>query len=454
MRSTDHEVIVIGGGYAGLAAALVLHDAGCDVAVLEARSRVGGRVHTDVVAVDGIGDVPLDLGGMWVGATHDRFRALLARFEIDTFPTPARGRSAWWDASASRLRSARLLPAPLSAAPAAALALGRIGHLARRVPAGEPWRMPHAQRWDAVTVADWLRRRVPNRHARAVLDAALVASFSVEMSQVSMFVLLAAVAECGGLSALLGTEGGAQQDLVVGGADLASRRVAETLGDRVTLEERVGAIRAGDGLVEVAGSRETRTARRVIVALPPGIVAGLDWGTMLPGWRRSLLARAPMGTVTKVLAVYERPFWLDAGWSGEVIDAHGPVSSAFDATQPGGAPVLASLTCGRRSVALARLTSEERQARIIEAFVNWFGPAAAAPSHIVDRSWENELHSGGGYSAVPVPGAALDTQGLAESIGPVHFAGTETAERHSGYIDGAISSGERAAAAVLAELGD
>ena len=450
----DHEVIVIGGGYAGLVAALAVRDAGRDVVVLEARARVGGRVHTEAVGVDGVGDVRLDLGGMWVGATHDRFRALLSRFAIETFATPEHGRSAWWDASAEQLRATRVVPAPLSAAPAAALAVGRIDQLARRVPAGEPRRMPDALRWDSVTVADWLRRRVPNRHARATLDSSLVTSFSVEMSQVSMFTLLATVAESGGLLALLGTEGGAQQDLVRGGADAAARRVAQALGDRVILEVPVGAVRAGNGGVEVVGCDGTRTARRVIVALPPGIVAGLDWGPMLPGSRRSLLARTPMGTVTKVLAVYERPFWRDAGWSGEVVDADGPVTSAFDATEPGGAPVLASLTCGRRSVALADLTSEERRARVIEAFVTWFGSAAAAPRHVVDRSWENEPHSGGGYSAVPVPGAALDTLDLAAPIGRIHFAGTETAARHAGYIDGAISSGERAAAAVLAELED
>ena len=79
----EADVVVIGAGYAGLAAALALADSGRSVVVLEARDRVGGRVRTD--NVDG---VPLDLGGMWLGAGHERFAAMAARFEARTFPTP------------------------------------------------------------------------------------------------------------------------------------------------------------------------------------------------------------------------------------------------------------------------------------------------------------------------------------------------------------------------------
>lgn len=443
------EALVIGAGYAGLASALALHDAGRDLVVLEARDRVGGRVHTE--HHDG---APLDLGGMWVGATHDRFRALLARFGIGTFPTPEHGHAGWWDQDAGMLRRAHLVPAPWSAIPAAAAAVARIEQLSRRVPVDEPWRMPAADRWDAVTVADWIRRRVPSKEARALLDSALLSSLSVDLSQVSMLALCTSAADAGGLLRLLGTHGGAQQDLVVGGADTAARSAAEMLGDRVRLTTPVRSLRLdGDG-VHVETDDGSWSARVAVVALPPPHVASLQWQPNLPAQRRQLLARQPMGSVTKLLAVYDTPFWRDAGWSGEAVDAHGPITTAFDATQPGGPPVLASLTCGRRSVALAELSSDERRAMILGVFADWFGPDAAQPRSVVDRSWENERWSGGGYSAIPVPGSLTAAMAqFAEPVGPVHFAGTETAARSGGFIDGAIASGERAAVEILRRLG-
>lgn len=60
-------VIVIGAGVSGLAAAKTLHEAGVDVTVLEARQRIGGRVHNDR---DTFG-VPVELGAQYVQGTHN-----------------------------------------------------------------------------------------------------------------------------------------------------------------------------------------------------------------------------------------------------------------------------------------------------------------------------------------------------------------------------------------------
>lgn len=191
-QSDGTDVVIVGAGYAGLMAALALHDAGRSVVVLEARDRVGGRVHTE--HHDG---VPLDLGGMWVGATHERFRSLLSRFDIATFPTPEFGVSGWWDPHTHSLRPTRIVPAPWHAVPSVAAAVAQIEMLARRAMAAAPAGHPGTDRWDAVTIADWLRRRVPGPAARSMLESTLVTSFSVELSQVSMRSLFSAVTDAG-----------------------------------------------------------------------------------------------------------------------------------------------------------------------------------------------------------------------------------------------------------------
>lgn len=445
--TTDTEVIVIGAGYAGLAAALGLIDRGCDVVVLEARDRVGGRVWTH----HGDG-VPLDLGGMWVGVGHSHFRALLYRFGLTTFPTPTYGHAAWWDESSGKIRRARPLPLPATAFPFATAALLHAEWLVRRASV-KGRSKDRADRLDGVTVADWLRRWVPSRRARATIETALVLLYSTELTQVSMRTLVSMADQPGGLLAELGTDGGAQQDLVVGGADASALKIAALLGSRLRLATPAREIHHDLAGVRVVTEDATIAARHVVVALPPPRVGELAWKPGLPPWRANLIARMPMGSVTKLLAVYDCPFWRDGGWSGEALDPHGSVSSAFDVSPPGGPGVLASLTCGAKSVELASLPADVRQDRILEAMSKWFGPAARQPRAVVNVSWENEVYSGGGYSAVPIPGTWQQAQRVAEPLGRVHFAGTETAARFAGYIDGAISSGERAAQDVLAQLG-
>ncbi len=441
------EVVIIGAGYAGLAAALHLVDHGVDIAVLEARNRVGGRVWTcrdDVV--------PLDLGGMWVGALHTRFRSLLHRFALDTFPTPAFGSQAWWDERSNRLRRAQGLPLPLQTLPAAAIGLLRAEWLARRMgtPGSTATRMDYL---DRMTVADWLDRWVLSRRARAILEVAIGMEFCTELSQVSMHTFVSWAAGEGGLLAgFSAEEGGAQQDLIAQGADAAALQIAMLLGSRLRLDSPVVAIEHVGDRVQVSTQDSSIMTSRVIVALPPAHVAAIRWNPLLPAWRQHLLTRLPMGSVTKLMAVYDRPFWRESGWSGEVLDAYGPVSSAFDVSPPDGPGVLSSLTCGAKSVALAGLPPDDRQELILESLSRWFGPEARRPRTTVDVSWENELYSGGGYSATPMPGTLTLARRIAQPHYRVHFAGTETANRHAGFVDGAISSGERAASEVLARL--
>jgi monoamine oxidase len=87
--STLPDVIIIGAGYAGLTATHELLKAGKNVLVLEARDRVGGRVHTQRF---GDGSY-VDLGGAWVGPTQDRIYALAREFGVETFRTFDEGRS-------------------------------------------------------------------------------------------------------------------------------------------------------------------------------------------------------------------------------------------------------------------------------------------------------------------------------------------------------------------------
>jgi monoamine oxidase len=103
---------------------------------------------------------------------------------------------------------------------------------------------------------------------------------------------------------------------------------------------------------------------------------------------------------------------------------------------------------------LADVTADERRAAVITGFVRLFGERAAAPTRYVERSWEREEWTRGCPTCrFPPGGWTAWGPSLRAPVGLIHWAGTETATQWSGYMEGAVQSGERACAEVLEALG-
>ncbi|XP_005359010.1 amine oxidase [flavin-containing] B, partial [Microtus ochrogaster] len=79
--SNKCDVIVVGGGISGMAAAKLLHDSGLSVVVLEARDRVGGRTYT----IRNKNVKYVDLGGSYVGPTQNRILRLAKELGLETY---------------------------------------------------------------------------------------------------------------------------------------------------------------------------------------------------------------------------------------------------------------------------------------------------------------------------------------------------------------------------------
>ena len=258
----------------------------------------------------------------------------------------------------------------------------------------------------------------------------------------------------GGLLVLLAAgPGGAQNLLFHGGLHQASVRLAERLGDRVRLEAAVQAVEQdGDRAVVTTQAGEQVVGRRVIVAVPPPLAAEITWEPGLPQNRRRLLERQAMGSTIKAWIAYDEPFWRADGHNGFLTDDASPFDPVFDATPPG-SPVglLAGFFESVKGRGVAADGPEARRAAAIEVLVRHLGPKAADPVDYVDHDWTAERWSRGCYGATMPPGV-LTTVGhlVREPHGLVHWAGTETATVWSGYVEGALESGERAAAEVLA----
>ena len=154
----------------------------------------------------------------------------------------------------------------------------------------------------------------------------------------------------------------------------------------------------------------------------------------------------------KCMAVYDEPFWRADGFSGQVTSTDGPVKVVFDNTpSTGGVGVLLGFLEGEQARALGRVPLEERRDAVVACFARFFGPRAREPIEYVERAWAEEIYSRGCYAGYLPPGTWTSLGfALRRPCGRIHWAGTETAEVWNGYMDGAISSGERAARDVLA----
>ena len=167
-----------------------------------------------------------------------------------------------------------------------------------------------------------------------------------------------------------------------------------------------------------------------------------------------LIDNYPQGTLTKAACVYERPFWRDDGLTGQVFSAEGPVAATFDdSPEDGSKGIVFGFIGGDAARAFSPLSKRERRQAVIADYVNFFGPQAADPIAYVESAWKSETWTRGCPVGIPGIGQiAARGEALVKPVGRIHWAGTETSNYWAGYMDGAVRSGERAAAEVLERL--
>ena len=450
VRELEVDVAVVGAGLAGLVAAREVERGGASVAVLEARDRVGGRLLNEP-----LGDGKLvEVGGQWVGPTQDRVAALASELGIETFPTYTEGSNLLeLDGRLSRYSGTipRLGPAVLADI---ALARRRVDRLAGRVDPEAPWSAPQADELDAQTFATWLRRGMRTRTARLLMAVAGRTVWGAEPAELSLLHVLFYVRSGHGFDMLMDVEGGAQQDRLLGGSQLLATRIAGRLGDRVVLAAPVRRIDDRNRGVAVEADGVVARARRTIVAVPPPLRGRIDFHPQLPPAHEQLARRMAPGWLVKAMAVYPEPFWRDDGLSGEALSDTGPATLTFDNSPPDGSPgVLLGFVGGADARRAAAMTPPDRRRAILDGFARMFGDRTREPERFIEVDWAREEWSGGGPTCNMPPGGWTGFgRCLREPAGRIHWAGTETAAEWSGYMDGAVRSGERAAEEVLAAL--
>ncbi|GAA2579406.1 FAD-dependent oxidoreductase [Actinomadura fulvescens] len=446
------DVVIVGAGLAGLTAARDLVAAGRSVIVLEARERPGGRVYGLP-----LGDGTTSEGGAeFIGPTQDRIAALTKEMGVETFPTYNTGKNVYYR---NGRRSLYATDGILGAVPPdwgvvdLQLALLSLGNMAKEVPVGEPWKAPKAEEWDSQTFHTWSRSHSLSNGARFLMDAFISSTLSVRSRDVSLLYVLNYVASAGNetspgnVDRLINTRNGAQETRFAGGPEQVPIRLAARLGDRVRYNAPVRRIASTSAGAAVTADGITVTAKRVIVAMSPAVASKIDFTPALPASRLQLMQRYPMGSIAKFVGVYETPFWRAEGLTGQAIADSGVIDVTFDNSPPDGSRGILMGFINQSNIRrLDAAPPEEVKAAALDSFGRLFGDKARSPSLTAMQRWDNETWSGGGPVGVAAPGVLTDFgAALRAPCGLVHWAGTETSGHWTGYMDGAVRSGERVA---------
>ena len=457
------DVAIVGAGFAGLTAAVELKKHGKSVIVLEARDRVGGRAHNHHI---GGGEIS-EAGATFVGPTQGHILRVAKRFNVDKFLTYDEGDNVYYKDGlrltySDKTATGIVPPDPTIAADAAEV-VTLMDQLSTEVPVDAPWQASRAGQWDGQTLESWAQTHSSyskNESFRRLVEVATRPIFGAEPREISFLFTLFYIAASGDekhpgtFERNFSTRNGAQMWRFVGGTEVLAQRMARSLGHRVVLGSPVRKISQGDGRAIVHSDRLDVRAKRVIVAIPPTLAGRIHYQPGMPPARDQLTQRLPQGTLMKVAAVYDRPFWRDDGLTGTALSLNGPVNATFDDSPPDGKPgVVFGFVGGDEARKFMRLTPTERRRAVLGNFKAYFGPKAARPREYFETNWTKEQWTRGCPVAVPGPGVLVAYgPALRRPFRRIHWAGTETSTFWNGYMDGAVRSGERAAKEILDRL--
>jgi monoamine oxidase len=456
-------VIVVGAGLAGLTAARQIRAGGKSVVVMEAQGRVGGRTLSEDI---GGGEIA-DLGGTFIGPTQDHIAAIVKELGIPTFPTYNTGNNVFLRSDGRREEFASntpvfgTAPSDPEVAPDIIAAVAQLDSMASEIDVKKPWAHPNAALWDSQTLDSWVRANSSgDKEFISLLSAACEPIFGAEAREISLLYVLFYIASSGNEQNVgtfernFNTTGGAQETRIEGGAQMISIKMAQQLGKRVILKAPVRRIDQGNFGVRVWTDKFYVSGKRVIVAMPAALAGRVVYHGGMTDLRDQLMQRIPQGSLRKFEAIYEKPFWRDKNLSGQAISDIGPIKVTFDASPKDASPgVILGFIGGTEARVWSPRSPEDRKKACLDLLAQLFGDEAHNVKAVYEKDWVADPYARGCPVGVMPPGTLIDFgEALRAPVGKIHWAGTETSDFWCGYMDGAVRSGERAAAEVLSAL--
>lgn len=444
---------MIGAGLAGLSAAYDLHRAGRKVTMLEARPRVGGRVHS--IRSFAHGQVA-EAGGEFIEDSHRRMLSFAKEFNLQL------GRVGSWQVQDEDWGSFDGRSGPLSNASVWEVdlrehidrvwnALAELGKLV-----ADPYQPQAAQdaaRLDRQSALDWIQSLDVHPLAKQDFIQHIRSEYTAEPERFSLLDLARN-------SAMYYMHGhGHENYRIVGGNDLIPRALADALPDvrlnsvvtsiRILPEEVVVTVKQND-------SHLTLHSAFAVLAIPLTTARFIDFHSSLPSEYQRMVNEVSYGAVTKVLIQYRKRFWKERGWNGRLIN-DGPIVMTWHATShlEDDAGIITAYTGGEPGARLSALSDEERIGVAVNEIERLFPGSSELIEHTATIAWRNEEFTRASYMALAPGEVTSHWKSLIAAGSPAGrllFAG-EHATALQGYMEGAVESGQRAAATILASGG-
>jgi monoamine oxidase len=439
------EIVVLGAGLAGLAAARDLEAAGASVVVVEARDRVGGRVHT---LRKGFAEGQhAEAGADLIEASQSQVRELAVELGL----TPTRILRRGWAFYGSDNRGRRRVRSSIGAFGEAQRLLVR--EVADYQLSGERWDSVVARNIARRSVADWMH----SVHADASLQAGLRGLrgfFLADPEDLSLLALVDQVASTG----LPGGGSGRQEPVfrLSGGNETLPRAIAKRLRARVKLRHAVRRVHQRNQSVAVTcehrGAHHELRADFCVAAMPASTLRDVLFDPPLPDRQSRAINTLRYGRATRLLLQFERRFWRGPvrpnGFGSDL-----PTGAVWDGNeeQRGRAGVLSLLAGGNASLELQAILEAEGPAGAVRR-LSWMAstgrPAPLLASQVV--VWDDDPWVKGGYAVFDPSFDPMLREWVARPAGRIVFAGEHTSHQWQGYMNGAIESGRRAAAEIRA----
>src|SRR5215813_3281771 len=432
MSVQSREVLVIGAGIAGLTAARDLAVDGYDVAILEARERIGGRIWTSREF-----GLPADLGASWIHGFEDNPIARLARRHAIAIVrtnvssvTPARYRSmVLYDADGRRLSSSET-------AEMSEMMADYLDFVAAKQKEGHEKSMLEVEEMFATSQGyDSDQRRRLTFIARTYLEH----EWAGPRSEVSLLEYDKSLGFAGHDRVF--PEGYAQ----------ITDRLAE--GTQILLGHEVRQVDYSGARVDLLTNHGSFQANHVLVTVPLGVLqAGrIAFNPSLPRGKREAIRKMRMGVFNKIFLKFDSVFWGDdyelIGYMGNQ-DSDWPEIVNFH--KIAGLPLLLAFSAGAAGEQNELRSDAELVACLVECLRKMYGRNIPEPSgHIVTR-WKQDPFSLGSYSYVPVGSKQSQRRQIGMPVeNRLFFAGEATSQFFPSTVHGAFLSGVRAAYEIM-----
>ncbi|MFT7287669.1 MAG: monoamine oxidase [Halieaceae bacterium] len=449
------DVAVVGGGLAGMYAAMLLNDLGASVLVLEGDSRPGGRCRT----TDSWGS-PVDLGASQIGGTYGRIHSVCDRLGI------ARAPGAHMNAPYTPVIGGRMIPAkewPDSkynktvGGERAILPHALFGYyVGQRTPLESltEWRSPAAAEYD-MSVEAWLLAQGASEEARRLMYEALG---RVSLAEKSVLRMLQEVTRGRVEMDRISAEQKKNLDQyevaallsshVVGGTSRLTDAMAEELGDRLRLSSKVTSITQNSESCRVTlESGATVDAGFVLAATPFSTLRKIRFDPPLSGAQAEAVAEMPYNNQSQVWMGVKAPYWEDDGLDASLW-TDGPLQYVRQQIEPNGSRIMMSaITSGQKARFMDSLTPAQRGQFALDEIARIRPSTSGKLELLGTHSWNDGPTAGGCSFELPTGRALKWITTMGEPHGRVHFAGEHLRVVELG-MEAAMETGERAAIAI------